>query len=552
MPSVACGLPRTGRTVRLLPASMSAFEVRCGLMTRGTRIACFRRAPLVFAWVARRLAQREVSHLATWSGLEVHPARGVQMGCRMDLFPTAFNSSDGPAVRLKVCGVLLAASMLAACSPGGANNGANTDGTHGQPDAGSAPPCTFLTPATHTVAAGGRLELMLETSPAAQGFSVDAAPSGWTATQTQGQLVVRAPYQSPAPAVLHVDAICNGEQLGLDLTLSVRPLRWEAVPAWQPGVNGPVGREYGAIWMDAGTPGRVWIHGGFHYRPQQFTVSWDTWSLDLETATWTEATPGSEPPHLAGGRVAPVLGQAAVLLHSGLDANSDVPPVVARFDYAATPPSWQTLNITGTPMPGDYTGAFVYDPRLDRYLQVCGVNNSAGYHCQVWELSLLGSTGGQWRRLMPAGPAPAGRNGFFFALDEPRNRLVLFSGEMGGNTNANIAQDTWALELDPLRWVKLADAQDPPLGRRNGAYVFDPEGHRLFVWGGTADGATSFAGLYALHLDEGEDAWFEVPTDNPPPPRASGMAAYDAAGRQLVMGFGNSNAIYEDMWLLHL
>ena len=84
-------------------------------------------------------------------------------------------------------------------------------------------------------------------------------------------------------------------------------------------------------------------------------------------------------------------------------------------------------------------------------------------------------------------------------------------------------------ELRSLLPVLLAGPQDPPIGRRNGAFALDPLGHRLLVWGGTADGATAFPGLYALDLDRGREAWHRVTTEGAPTVRAAGGAGAGAA-----------------------
>jgi hypothetical protein len=150
--------------------------------------------------------------------------------------------------------------------------------------------------------------------------------------------------------------------------------------------------------------------------------------------------------------------------------------------------------------------------------------------------------------------APAGRNGQFFVHDVETERLIIFGGDAGGTASCECVNDTWALELseDPPRWVKLA-TEGAPIGRRNGAYVLDPVGHRMFIWGGTPDGMNTAPGLWVLDLDRGYESWKEVPLGGSPPERTSGRAVYDAPRQRLLMGFGNGDGgIYADLRAVNL
>ncbi len=113
--------------------------------------------------------------------------------------------------------------------------------------------------------------------------------------------------------------------------------------------------------------------------------------------------------------------------------------------------------------------------------------------------------------------------------------------------------DSWILSLagETPEWTRLFDTL-PEVQRRNGTYVFDPEGVRLLLWGGTADGATTREGLSILRLLPGQERWDHIDTPVSVPPRTSGMAVYDADGRRAIMGMGNSDAIYTDLYALSL
>ncbi len=453
------------------------------------------------------------------------------------------------------CGVCLRAlalwTLLSGCGPN-----ATTSTT--QPPAGD--PCAFPTPLRLEVGEGAVASLPVRTTPAADGLRVDQMPAGFSAVVEADVLKVTAPYGATTAPTLDVVATCAGREVRASVELVVRRIVWEEGPTWT-AQNGPPGREYGAIWMDSGDPDTLLVHGGFHYTPAQFTPAWDSWALNLQTGTWRELSPATEPPHVMGGRVAPVKDQRAVLLHGGSSAESTIVPSLVRFDHAAAQPLWTDVTTDGEGPAGDYTGAFVYDPLGDRYIHACGANEELGYHCEVYTLTLDSGGVGHWQHVeFPSGPRPAGRNGFFFAMDTVNNRLVLFSGEKGSASwTPNLAQDTWALELaEPMAWVRLSVGEVPSIGRRNGAYLHDPVNNRMFVWGGTADGQTTFQGLWVLPLTRGHEVWQEVVVEGDAPTRSSGMGTYDAARNRFLVGFGNGTnalgraAVFADLWSLRL
>ena len=147
---------------------------------------------------------------------------------------------------------------------------------------------------------------------------------------------------------------------------------------------------------------------------------------------------------------------------------------------------------------------------------------------------------------------PPGRYGFHYAYDEESDRIFVVGGQVGPD-NLAIAGDAWALELSesPPRWVRLNE-DDDAVRRRNGAFVLDPIGRRLILWGGTDDGATSKPGLSILRIDPGQERWDHVEMPAEIPARTSGLAIYDAANQRAIMGFGNSEAVYTDLYALSL
>jgi hypothetical protein len=393
------------------------------------------------------------------------------------------------------------------------------------------------------VKCSGSIELGEGTRNAVDVAADSATGDGVNATIVDGKVIVHAPYGSGGT---HAVSLTCGQQTG-KIDVSVRAIAWAPVAKWSGAKKeGPLGREYFAMWIDEGDPDRLLLFGGFHYVPMQFTPAWDLWQYNLANNTWTEITPKNEPPHYPGGRAAPIPGSRSILYLGGLDGNN-TPRSLVRFDYDTI--TWSDMPGSAN-APGSYTGSFVYDAPRKRWVSACGASNQE-FSCKPWQYTV----GRGWERLAYAGTLPIKRTGFFYAYDEPNQRLIIFSGDTDGTSwMGKMDQKTYALELDkdPAEWVELLGPQDPPTGRRNGAYAYDPIGHRMFTWGGTPDGQSTLPGLYALDLDRGHEAWSKVDVPSPPPERTSGMGVYDAKRHRILFGFGNNPAPYEDLWALQL
>lgn len=404
------------------------------------------------------------------------------------------------------------------------------------------------------VGEGARVDLALQMSEGGTA-ELQSFPEGWKVTLTgPNTLRIKPAYGSDAGTV-RLGVLCDESDGEQELSVSVRKLGWSEVTPWSAGTDGPNGREYFSMWIDSGDPDRLLLYGGFHYRPQQFTPAADLWSLDLRTETWTELNTAGTGPVLAGGGLVKVPGRQRALYLGGLGRNGDnflLPFSLAHLDYSGAQPEWVTLTPTGAPGAGVYQPAFVYDAPRDRYISACGMGAN-GVHCDV---SVYDLSSNAFSQIQAEGTPPSGRMGFFWVHDEERERIIIFSGDQGGGAGGacNCAHDTWALELGNgvPRWVQLG-APPPEIGRRNGAYVIDPVGHRMFVWGGTPDGRSVSPGLWAFDLDD-DDGWVRVETESTPPIRASGGATFDAARNRLLMGFGNDSVFgsHEDLWALQL
>lgn len=393
--------------------------------------------------------------------------------------------------------------------------------------------CRGSLPERLSVSEGGLLEL-----PAGATYE---AVGGGAIRDEGGKVFLRAPFRSQVEGEPGVRLSC-GQVLPLDL----RPLAWSALAEWDKGAGAPA-REYGSWWLDADEGGGLVVFGGFLYEPKQFTPTNDAWRFDFTSNTWAQLT-GTDLPILAGARTAPIPGSRAVWHFGGARMKDngaiETPSGLYRAEYDRS--TLKLTKVENAAAPGSYTGALVYDAKRSRWLSLCGADaDDAGVNCNVHAFA----ADGVMSKLETQGKRPAGRLGFHYALDEANDRFVMFGGDRG----QRIDGETWELDLatDPPTWTRLFEEGQGATQRRNGAFAYDPIGRRLFVWGGTPDGAKSVPNLQVLTLDRGQEAWVDVEATDAHS-RTSGLGLYDAARGRIVFGFGNDDLVYQDLWSLDI
>jgi len=416
------------------------------------------------------------------------------------------------------------------------------------PDAGEPPPPPPPPPPCEDEALPARLELPMggRAQLSAQVTSVElSSPGSFEARRLEpNRFELKAPYEA-ATLKVTLTLHCEKSDGTAEVELVARAPRWSALSQWADGTAGmPPNREYGNMWLD-GTS--LYVLGGFHYRPMQFTASTDLWRFDLGARTWEPLQHANAAPEFMGARLVPLPGSRERLFVGGIDRSFQPLQHLEKFDPDTR--TWTPLTAENAGPYGDYQPGLVFDSKRGRFLSVCG--QSMTPHCNVTSLTVPASGNPRWDPVaVEAGPKPAGRAGHYYAYDAPNDRVVIFAGAAA----ATIHGDTWALELSstPAKWVKLADTS-AELMRRNGAWALDEANHRLIVWGGTPDGRNASEGVWFLDLDRDREVWRRLDPEGGAPSRASGMAVLDAANGRFIGGFGNTIAGgFPDLWALEL
>jgi hypothetical protein len=400
-------------------------------------------------------------------------------------------------------------------------------------------------------------EIIEFTAPSETEISPTAVPSGWQHLSSQDNtLVMRAGYEEDVEN-LSLFLSCGSTLMEHSIEVSYRQAQWTELGPWT-DEEGPAEREHTQIWIDPAHGDDLYLFGGYLFSPAQFTPAHDLWRFDLEEEIWAEVDQTGDVPETVGGRIALNTEPGTALYFGGSDEERHQVPTATQVDINEAQAVWTDLAEASEELIGVELGAFVYDAPRDRHLWTLG----------LWEspvgLALLlanqvqsfdASTGSLETIEVASGSQPEPRYGLAWALDSKNDRLVISVG--GGaptaNDPVNPETDTWAFDLDQEQWSLIETSGVTPTGRRNGCHAYDSVNHRIFFWGGTADGFSAVPGIYILDLDEGQERWTKIDVPNGPDERASCSGVFDEVRQQVIFGFGNnSQARYADLWALQL
>lgn len=393
--------------------------------------------------------------------------------------------------------------------------------------------------------------------------TVDVDADGWDVRPIEGGFEVRPGYldagEDDPQARVSFTATVEAESSTVEAAVVILrgTLRWEELSS---GAGLPPGREYFAWWPDPDSADRAWLMGGFHYAPTQFTPANDLWAIDLATDTWTDHGQTSALP--AGGATVATNAAGESFRFGGMtqqDGSFSIPFTLSQFDDSAL--DFSAVDPAGAPSDGFYQSAFFWSDALSAFVIVGGLRPSGDSALEVWTfdpqanafstLDVVGDVS------LPA-PVPVPRAGFSWVFSTAQQRFFLFGGDAGGaSSGCNCLNDTWSLDFtqSPPAWSFLA-TDTLPEERRNAAYGLDAAGERMFVFGGTPNGAVTAQGVWALDLTAGEEDWTRIGSlegVGAPAARTSGGFYYDAARDRLLMGFGNNaQGVQTNLWSLSL
>ncbi len=262
----------------------------------------------------------------------------------------------------------------------------------------------------------------------------------------------------------------------------------------------------------------------------------EVWVADFAASTWTLlATTGTPPtPRFGATAIYDPAGDRMVFF--GGQAASG--PSSEAWSLSMSDASWTLLATPNPPAPRHLHGA-AYDSRRERMLVFGGYTD----YDDVWALSLTGVPA--WTQLH-AGIEPAGRY-FHTAIHLPASDQMLV---FGGITNFVDGNNSWMLDLGPLRWSPFAEPREPgdpmPAARHGHSAIYDPSRDEMIVFGGQEGlGGALLGDLWRLTLHHPVGWSPMVALGAPPPPRVGHSAIYDPPRDRMIVFGGGDNRTFE-------
>jgi hypothetical protein len=288
----------------------------------------------------------------------------------------------------------------------------------------------------------------------------------------------------------------------------------------EPKINGSYHRAGGGAALDAQRNRILFFSGGLF--PGNTTAALDLDSLQLsvlvgETRDGTTAgvTNVWDPKRAAVVSFGADTGDGETVSH-GLKATD----------------TWLTLSSEEEP-----DGRAVYDAKDEALI-------SFGGNFDPKEVRRLSSAPGSvWQVLSVPDGAP-GRGGHVAVYDAAQQRMVIHGGLVDASyPPSTVLDDTWALSLDDApTWTRLQTKGESPGKRFDEAAIYDPNGQRLIVYGGSADPLTEPSGpgdLHVLALDDSLE-WSSLEAAGQGPSHARTVSAvYDPRARRMIVVDGS-------------
>ena len=267
----------------------------------------------------------------------------------------------------------------------------------------------------------------------------------------------------------------------------------------------------------------------------------DTWSYDLDAATWTDQKPGGTLPAPRALYQAVWDAAAARLVLFG--GTSDAGRFGDTWTFDPTADVWTETAGAGAPQARS-AHAMVYDSDAGRVLMFGGVGD-AGRFGDTWTYD---TASGLWSQVAAEGASPSVRSGHAMVYVPDEKMTLLF----GGYDGTKFLNDTWAYDSQASTWTELSPVGAVPSARGNHRMVYDPENGVVVLFGGN-DGSAELADVWTYDLAMNTWQRLDTPGDVPPG-REEHALVYDPStgGVLLFGGFDNSDADLADLWELNI
>ena len=343
------------------------------------------------------------------------------------------------------------------------------------------------------------------------------------------------------PAVLTATAVLFGLLLsaGQSSSMRVGTLTVDLPPGWtnvSPSSSPPA--MAGAMMAYSSRAHRFVLFGG-----------WDgvaglngTWIYDPGNRTWNELLPNVSP--LGRGDAMFVYDNRSdnFILFGGWHELADQTYIrlADTWVFSLEKAAWTERHPTVSPPPRS-DSEVAYDPRVAAVLVVGGFNGTA-YLGDIWSYSPSNDT---WSP-RPASVEPSKRADGRMVYVESQDRFILFGGnDYSGPNGANHhLADTWGYNWSSNTWTPLTPKEGPG-ARDYPIFAYDPAVGLVFL--ATGFGNMILNDLWGFNL--ASDTWVNLTPALSPPPRFAAAGGFDLAHNVLVVFSGLASAgLLADTW----
>ncbi len=211
--------------------------------------------------------------------------------------------------------------------------------------------------------------------------------------------------------------------------------------------------------------------------------------------------------------------------------------------------TWHLIEPLGQAPPPRFEAAAAYHS-LGSQMIVFGGRAGETYYNDVWSLDLTPGSE-TWTQLFPSGTPPSPRTCAKAVIDPINNRMVFF----GGSTATNGFNETWSLDLSTLTWSLLSPSGTIPDARFAHCAIYEPNGHRMVIFGGVNWYHPMMDDTWSLDLTYGSESWQQLfPAGQQPGARTQHFCIHDQCNNDMVIGFGYTTdptwLYYNDVWAL--
>ena len=292
----------------------------------------------------------------------------------------------------------------------------------------------------------------------------------------------------------------------------------------------------------------VILFGGSYYSGS-YTFYGETWSFNVENATWTKVATTGSPGGRFNAGMAFDSDSRKIVLFGGFCASGRVGDT---YTYEIASKTWRNAYPSGGPsMRSD--ASMAYDVEAKKVVLFGGYGRDEAKCDDTWVYDVASNT---WTEMSPL-THPQARYGGVMVYDTYTGKTLLFGGHMVQTSppydSLGYENEVWAYDYGADEWEKLATQNKPP-ARYWHDLAYDPVGNRMILFGGSQGGGNDLGDTWVYSCRDAK--WTQVTSTVSPSARSQPSMCFDTQTKKTLM-FGGADFIvsatfnyYNDVWAM--